>query len=340
MTKPRRLGRGLEALLGRPMDGAAAETVAEDFGAETYTQTLAPLRVTNQEDDATSGLTWIGVYDIDRNPFQPRQDFDATALGELAESLTDHGMLQPVVVRRHGDRYQLVSGERRWRAATVAGWEKVPCLLWEADDRQMAELALVENIQRRDLNALEKAASFQHYLEQYRCTQEELAARVKIDRSTVANLIRLLELPEVVQDAVRSGAISSGHARALLPLGDEREQVAFCRRIQEEGLSVRATEELIRETINAAEEQELGVVAQEGPANSAGKNSAAGKVRRSQHVNSLEQELRVALGTKVDVRPGAKGKGKIVIHFTSHEEFDRLRAYFSGDEGHARGRVG
>jgi ParB family chromosome partitioning protein len=177
-------------------------------------------------------------------------------------------------------------------------------------------------------------------LDQYGCTQEELAARVKIDRSTVANLIRLLELPAAVQAALRTGAISAGHARALLPLGEEREQVAFCKRIQDESLSVRATEEEIREMIHAADESELGVVSEEGPANSAGKKSGAGKPRRSQHVNSLEQELRLALGTKVDVRPGAKGKGKIVIHFTSHDEFDRLRAYFSGDDGLAQSRVG
>jgi len=163
---------------------------------------------------------------------------------------------------------------------------------------------------------------------------------VKIDRSTVANLIRLLELPEEVQAAVRSGAISPGHARALLPLGDEREQVAFCRRIQAETLSVRATEELIREMIEMAEARELGVVAEEGPANLSGKTASQGKTRRSQHVSSLEQELRLALGTKVEVKPGAKGKGKIVIHFSSHEEFDRLRTYFGGDDGAQRGRAG
>ena len=339
MSKPRRLGRGLEALLGKPLDaqGQAGEGGSEP---EVYQHPVAKTQLSvTTDDEEETGLVWVGVYDIDRNPFQPRQDFDETALSELAESLTDHGMLQPVVVRKHEDRYQLVSGERRWRAATVAGWDKVPCQIWEADDRQMAELALVENVQRRDLNALEKAASFQQYIDQYGCTQEELASRVKIDRSTVANLIRLLELPEVVQTAVRVGNISQGHARALLPLGDEREQAAFCKRIQEETLSVRTTEELVREAINQADGQPLGVVAGEGSKDAASKTSGGAKGSRSQHINSLEQQLRLSLGTKVDVRPGAKGRGKIVIHFTSHDEFDRLQDYLM-DSSHAQSKVG
>ncbi len=165
----------------------------------------------------------------------------------LAESISTHGLLQPVVVRRVHERYQLVAGERRLRAAIQAGWVDVPVSVVEADDRQMAELAIVENLQRKDLNALEKAASFQKYLDQYGCTQEELAGRLKLDRSTIANLIRLLELPEPVQEAIRRGKITQGHARALLPLGDEREQIEFCRRIEREGMNVRQTETLVQE---------------------------------------------------------------------------------------------
>ncbi len=158
------------------------------------------------------------------------------------------------------DRYQLVAGERRLRAAIQAGWVDVPVNVVEADDRQMAELAIVENLQRKDLNPLEKAASFQKYLDQYGCTQEELAGRLKLDRSTIANLIRLLELPEPVQEAIRRGKITQGHARALLPLGDEREQIEFCRRIQREGLNVRQTEALVQETIDAADREPLAAV--------------------------------------------------------------------------------
>ena len=177
----------------------------------------------------------VNVRQIDSNPAQPRQDFDPKDMQSLAESISTHGLLQPVVVRQVHERYQLVAGERRLRAAIQAGWVDVPVNVVEADDRQMAELAIVENLQRKDLNPLEKAASFQKYLDQYGCTQEELAGRLKLDRSTIANLIRLLELPEPVQDAIRRGKITQGHARALLPLGDEREQIEFCRRIEREG---------------------------------------------------------------------------------------------------------
>ena len=142
-----------------------------------------------------------------------------------------------------------MAGERRLRAAIKAGWSDVPCQVREADDRQMAEIAIVENLQRKDLNPLEKAASFQDYLQRYGCTQDDLAGRLKIDRSTIANLIRLLELPALVQDAVKAGSISQGHARALLPLGDEAKQLDFCRRIQADAWSVRTTEDQVQELI-------------------------------------------------------------------------------------------
>ena len=210
--------------------------------------------------------TRVSVHQIDSNPAQPRQDFDPDEMQSLAESISAHGLLQPVVVRRVHDRYQLVAGERRLRAAIQAGWVDVPVNVIEADDRQMAELAIVENLQRKDLNALEKAASFQKYLDQYGCTQEELAGRLKLDRSTIANLIRLLELPEAVQDAIRRGKITQGHARALLPLGDEQEQIEFCQRIQREGLNVRQTEMLVQETIDAADREPLAAVETPGEA--------------------------------------------------------------------------
>jgi len=180
------------------------------------------------ETRAADGPRHIDVRQIDANPFQPRQDFDSGDTDTLAESVSAHGLLQPLVVRRVGDRYQLVAGERRLRAVKQAGWSEVSAQVVEADDREATELALVENLLRKDLNPLEKAASFQRYLEKFGCTQEELATRIQRDRSTVANLIRLLELPQAVQDAVRSGEVSQGHARALLPLGEEDEQVEFC----------------------------------------------------------------------------------------------------------------
>jgi ParB family transcriptional regulator, chromosome partitioning protein len=247
MNNQRRLGRGLEALLGRPL-GSPGET--------TVSQSSRPAAAASPAE----GLTQIHVYEIDHNPFQPRRDFDDAAIAELSQSLAEHGMIQPLVVRRVDSRYQLIAGERRLRAAIKAGWQQVPAQVREADDRQMCEVAIVENLQRKDLNALEKALSFQQYLERYHVTQEELAGRLKIDRSTIANLIRLLELPDEVQQSIRTGALSPGHARALLPLGDEREQVAFAKRIQAESLSVRATEEIVHETIHRADHEPLAVV--------------------------------------------------------------------------------
>ncbi len=317
MTRERRLGRGLEALLGRSLDAAG--------------QAAPPVQ--GDADDSATGLVNISVYEIDSNPFQPRRDFDDAEIDELADSIQEHGLIQPIVVRRVAERYQLIAGERRLRAAIKAGWPEVPAQLKDVDDRQVAELAIVENLQRKDLNPLEKAASFQQYLERYQCTQEELAGRLQLDRSTIANLIRLLELPADVQTAVRSGAISQGHARALLPLGDEREQLAFCQRIQDEGLSVRATETLVQETIQTADAEPLRLVTEEG-------RSRPSRKPRSQQLAALEQELRAALGTKVDLRQTSQGRGKIVIHFKSHDEFERLHELLCAGGERSKSNVG
>jgi ParB family transcriptional regulator, chromosome partitioning protein len=262
----------------------------------------------------------LRVDQIQGNPSQPRQDFDPRDLNALAESIRAHGLLQPVVVRRVEDHYELVAGERRLRAAKQAGWSEVPVSIVEADDRQTAELAIVENLQRKDLNALEKAASFQRYLEEYGCTQEELAGRLNLDRSTIANLIRLLELPQPVQDAVRRGKITQGHARALLPLGEEREQVEFCQRIQREGINVRQTEALVQEMIAVADEEPLAVIGHTGlPAHP--------RRRQNGQVAALEQEFRAALGLRVKISQAAKGRGKLLIHFDNHDEFEQLRQH-------------
>ena len=276
----------------------------------------------------------IDIRQIDSNPFQPRQDFDEAELQSLCDSMQAHGLLQPLVVRRVGDRYQLIAGERRLRAASRAGWTEVPVHVVEADDRTMAELAIVENLQRKDLNPLEKAASFQRYLQQYGGTQEELANRLKLDRSTIANLIRLLELPEPVQEALRQGNITQGHARALLPLGDEREQIEFCGRIQQEGLSVRRTEALVQETIHQADAEPLSVVGLDDP-------TSRPRRAASDHIAALEQEFRIALGAMVKITHNSRGRGRLVIHFTSHEEFERLRQHIcDADQTYAQRHAG
>jgi len=285
-------------------------------------------------DSTGSGTIKVDVGRIESNPYQPRQDFDPGELESLSESLRTHGLLQPLVVRQVDGRYQLIAGERRLQAAIQAGWTEVPVQVIEADDREVAELAIVENLQRKDLNPLEKASSFQRYLRQYGGTQEELATRLQLDRSTIANLIRLLELPEPVQESIRQGKITQGHARALLPLGDEREQVHFCQRIELEGLSVRRTESLVHESIEEADAEPLGVVREDG-------TTVRPRRLRSDHLAALEEEFRMALGTRVKITHSSRGRGKVVIHFASHEEFDRLRRHLCDpDESYPPGQVG
>jgi ParB family chromosome partitioning protein len=309
VSKERRLGRGLEALLGRAWDDSDSTPTAAPSS-----DLITDDRMSRDE----HGQLWLNCASIERNPYQPRQTFDESEIADLADSIRAHGILQPLVVRRAGEGFELIAGERRLRAAQAADWRQVPVQIRDVDDRQMAELAIVENVQRKDLNAIEKAESFQRYIDQYQCTQEELASRVQIDRSTVANLIRLLELPADVKQMVQEGEISQGHARALLPLGDEQEQVAFARRIKKEGLSVRATEQGVQDRIQSLDGDQLRIVDAEG-------NSRPVPRPRNEQIAALEQELRTALGTKVDLSQTAKGRGKFTVHFKSHEEFARLR---------------
>ncbi len=356
MTRERRLGRGLEALLGKVATQQAEENTAAldnsasrpwlatdspyGLGDQPYSfgpaavqekptvridgahPSLVQPRIEPAVEEPLSPPARLDIRLIDSNPFQPREDFNDEDLDTLTDSLRTHGLLQPLVVRPMGSRYQLVAGERRLRAAARAGWTEVPILVVEADDRETAELAIIENLQRKDLNPLEKASSFQRYLDTYGCTQEELASRLKIDRSTVANLIRLLELPDEVQKAVRENRITQGHARALLPLGEEREQLEFCKRIQEESLSVRSTESLVQERISAEDVEPLGVVDRDGASR---KTHAA-----SEHIAALEQEFRSALGMRVSISHNTRGRGKLVVHFKNHDEFERLRRQVCG----------
>ncbi len=248
MTRERRLGRGLAALLGETEEAAGMGEVTRasttpqfsgngDVGSDSAAEVQAPTTGPNEGD-----MLLLNVQEIDDNPFQPRREFSESEIASLSESLKEHDMLQPILVRRVGGRWQLISGERRLRAAIRAGWSEVPARVRDADDRLVAELAIVENLQRKDLNPIEKALSFRRYLDQHECTQEDLAQRLKIDRSTIANLLRLLELPAGIQEDLQAGSISAGHARALLPLGDEQQQIEFCLRISREGLSVRDIE--------------------------------------------------------------------------------------------------
>lgn len=319
MSKDRRLGRGLAALLGSTSEGLEIDGGLERQIVERPPQTpMRPATAGPPAPDRDDAVLHLNVYEIDDNPFQPRRDFGDAEIASLAESLKEHDMLQPVLVRRVGDRFQLISGERRLRAAIRAGWSTIPARVRDADDRLVAELAIVENLQRKDLNPIEKALSFQRYLDQHHCPQEELASRLKIDRSTIANLMRLLELPDAVTEAVRAERLTAGHARALLPLGDDRLQIAFAQQIADEGWSVRETERQVQERIASEDHEPLRVVGTAGPATK--------PTTRNDQVAALEQELRAALGTRVEIRRNARGRGKLIVHFTGREEFDRLRS--------------
>jgi ParB family chromosome partitioning protein len=314
----------LAALLGTPFfeEPAAVEPVSNLPTAHASPRPATTSSETPRAAAEEAGLLSLPIDEIQENPFQPRRDFSEPEIASLAESLKTHDMLQPILVRRVEGRYQLISGERRLRAARLAGWTTIPARLRQADDRLVAELAIVENLQRQDLNPIEKALSFKRYLDEHKCTQDDLARRLKIDRSTIANLMRLLELPPGVLDALRTGAITAGHARALLPLGDEPEQLDFCRRIVAEGLSVRDVERLVGEKLAALEASD----------EADGRQAVTSRRARtrSEQVASLEQELRLALGTRVEISQSGKGRGRIAIHFDSPEEFERIFAQLAG----------
>jgi len=318
VAKEKRLGRGLEALLGRVGGNETDSVSSQEETSCSYGDAdwMLQQRLASQTPNS------IDIMLIDRNPFQPRQEFGEAELNQLAASLQTHGLLQPIVVRKVGERFQMIAGERRFRAAKRAGWSNVPVhCLTTVDDRQMIELALTENVQRKDLNAIEKAVSFANYLEVYGGTHEELAKRLELDRSTVTNLLRLLDLPQQLQDAVQKEKLTQGHVRALLPL-EEGEQLEVAVRIQAEGWSVRETERYVRELIESDQAGEpkdgWNIVDPDGkkrPVN-----------RQNEQVSQLEQNFRERLGgLKVKLtQSNEKGKGKLVIQFTNHAEFERI----------------
>ncbi|MBA61891.1 MAG: chromosome partitioning protein ParB [Planctomycetaceae bacterium] len=306
MSKNRRLGKGLADLLGQPPQKSEPSSV-------TPSTTKAVVAGTATE--APDGYSMLPLGSIDENPYQPRTQFDQVQLEALAASLKQHDLLQAIVVRQVGNRYQLISGERRFKAATLLGWKTIPARIRKASDREAAELAIIENLQRKDLGPLEKAVSFKQYLKQHHCTQAELATRLNVDRSTVSNLIRLLELPEQVQDALRHQLITAGHARAMLPL-KALEQIDLCERIVRESLSVRNIEQHVQRKLTNDQ---------------TGKQTPAKPAKtKSAQIELLEKQLKIALGTHVKIAEKDKGSGKIVINFSSSKEFSRLMNLLTG----------
>ncbi len=249
------------------------------------------------------------------NPKQPRRHFDEDALAELSESIRRDGVQEPVIVRPAGDgKYELVSGERRCRASILADLKAIPAVCRDISDREMLKLGLIENIQREDLNAIELAAAYQDLVREFDWTQEQLADEVGKKRATVANTLRLLQLPEVVQEQVADGSLSMGHARALLALESPAEQAALARKIIADGLSVRQAERLAAAKANKPGRQTRISV----------------ETTRDPNISQVEDDLRRKLGTKVSLKPANNGRGKIEIEYFNNDELERLLALLRG----------
>lgn len=287
--KPRRLGRGLEALISATTSPEASATASD--------------------------LQRIPTSRIRPNPFQPRREIDATELRELEQSLKASGLLQPITVRRRGDAYELIAGERRFRAATNLGWSEISAIVRDYDDRTMLVLALVENLQRANLNAVEEARGYRQLIEDFKLTQQDVADAVGKDRTTVTNLLRILTLPDPVQRMVESGQLSSGHARALLALGPGYSAQQFADRAVETGMSVRALEQLVRATSAAPSPAALPESA---------KNRAQLFDNASPAAKAVEDALRRYLQTDVRVQLTARDKGTVELKFYSNDDLDRL----------------
>lgn len=269
----------------------------------------------------TSGSSSIGeipLEQIEANPNQPRQEFDEESLQELAASIVELGVIQPITLRRTGEEhYQIIAGERRFRASQLAGKDTIPAYILDATDENTMEMALIENIQREDLNAMEIALAYQQLIEQHNLSQEQLSKRVGKGRATIANFLRLLRLPAIIQVALKEKKIDMGHARALLSLEDPAAQIALFKEIQEKGYSVRQVEEIVRESKQASE--------------SAGSPEAKAKSEAPQQnavFHQLKKQLTHFFQTPVQLTCNNKGAGKISIKFKSEEELERIIAIF------------
>lgn len=254
--------------------------------------------------DESAELLEINVDDLTPNPYQPRKEFDETSLNELAESIKVHGLLQPLLVRRYGDSYQIVAGERRWRACKLAGIEKVQASIRELNDTEMMSLALVENIQRENLNVIEEALSYRQLMLNCSITQDELAKQLGKSRPSVANTLRILNLPEEIQNYIVQGLIMTGHAKVLLGVISKDMQLKIAEKIVAKGLSVRETEQFVKDI---------------------SKPRGYMQNRRTKDVDiiELENEMQRSIGSKVNIIGGAE-KGKIVIEYYSSENFDAI----------------
>ena len=286
--KKRAMGRGLSAILSESTKNVNS---AKDEGAK----------------EVVGNILEISIDDIVANPNQPRTNFDPQALEELAQSIRQLGLIQPITVRKNGDKYDLISGERRYRASKIAGLKTLPAFIRLANDQELLEMALVENIQRKDLDPIEIALSFEKLIEEIRITQEDLSSRVGKDRTTITNYLRLLKLSPIIQTGIRDNIISMGHGRALISLDNFEQQMFVYEKIVREHFSVRQTEDFIRTFKNPKAKKET--VVKELP----------NYLKRG--LKSFEEYF----GTEVEIKTGNKGKGKIILNFNSQEEFERIQ---------------
>jgi len=294
-NKKRGLGRGLDAILQSPETDITSRDISGDYVAGAVAE--------------------IDINLIEANPFQPRTEFDEEALAELAQSIKEQGIIQPITVRKLGyNRYQLISGERRLRASKLAGLARIPAFIRIANDEQMLELALIENIHRENLNAIEVAISYQRLIDECSLTQEQLSSKVGKSRSAIANFLRLLKLPAEIQIALRDGHISMAHARALVNIDDKEAQLRLLQQIIEDDLSVRQTEELAQKAKTTVEE---------------GKEARKQTNYLPEHFKAQIKTLSQALNTRVKVKRNLKGQGSVVIDFKNEEEFNRIIESFS-----------
>ncbi len=283
MTDKENLGRGLESLLGDAIGIEASEKIMR-----------------------------VNLADIQPNEAQPRKEFVQSQMETLISSIQEHGILQPIIVRPTSKGYKIIAGERRWRASTQLGLNDIPAIVKTADSLKTIELALVENIQREDLNPMEKATAFSELKTNFGLTQEQIAIKVGQDRSTIANTIRLLDLPEEVQGHVSRGTISMGHARSLLSLKDQKKQIALSEKIVTDGLSVRDVELIVSGKENALSSTKEPTGGQLSP-----------HTTKSPHILDLEDGLRRIVGTKVSIVE-KNGKGRITIEFADNSQFENI----------------
>lgn len=294
---PRRLGRGLSSIL----------SITDDVPSPSQLACPSPPGAPTQSAPCT-----IKVDQLRPNPSQPRSEMPADNLKALADSISKTGVIQPIAVRPAGDNiYEIIAGERRWRAAQMAGLTELPAIIREASNEEMLEFALVENIFREDLNAIDRALAYRRYCDEFELTAELVAERLGEDRSTVANYLRLLDLPSEVKTWVAEGKVAMGHARCVLALPSASDRIKAARTAIQKDLSVRAVEKLVRD-----------ILASGSPAV---RDEKAGKPAKRPLIRNLEEAFVHALGTKVEINESRrKGKGKIVIHYGSLDDFDRI----------------